>query len=623
MMMATAPDVFSDFCTYEERTVGEEEEDDSERTDTEKFEASSREKMHSREVELDPLRDEKGPKLVGSFREKVAHAAFTDRGMVYLASILSLLFCEAAFEKECELEGMVPEPWKRCSSRVAPGNIRELVGWEWLELSKTAFAATPMRAVELVAVRWASLFTLPKANGKMRVITNGIPGNEALKRPPYFKFFSPEDVVARLRQLGVFYSVSVDIRHHYHRLKMNRRMGAYYVVRTKQGDFVPNVLPMGATFAPAMGQTSTLAVVARVPRGKGDLGLVVPEGEIPAVLEIRQGGSVVGFVFICVDNISVVCKDPELRAQWWKRLKENAVALGVAPFKEEILASQKDYQFIGIHYMEGKWRHSGDRIARWVGRYGSGGGELRALSNKDLQRFVGVLVWDVRLRVKDMATMREVFDIQARVLRGEKPSQKDWELLQERWISFRENPWQEWPDTRWPPATKNRQKVVIVTDASDGKWSWLEMDAGRVVGGNPSGGFPKAGEKDSVVDKIYYKEFYAIILAARELALEGRKDIDLVLVGDSRAVIGSINKGLSPKAAWWMIDELKRLATEGGWGIQLKWVESDGNAAHPATHNEKQEQYRLERSWLVAIAEAYPPPKAEGNPNCNKKRPRE
>ena len=43
MMMATAPDVFSDFCTYEERTVGEEEEDDSERTDTEKFEASSRE----------------------------------------------------------------------------------------------------------------------------------------------------------------------------------------------------------------------------------------------------------------------------------------------------------------------------------------------------------------------------------------------------------------------------------------------------------------------------------------------------------------------------------------------------------------------------------------------------
>ena len=85
---------------------------------------------------------------------------------------------------------------------MAPGNIRELVGWEWLELSKTAFAATPMRAVELVAVRWASLFTLPKTNGKMRVITNGIPGNEALKRPPYFKFFSPEDVVARLRQLG-------------------------------------------------------------------------------------------------------------------------------------------------------------------------------------------------------------------------------------------------------------------------------------------------------------------------------------------------------------------------------------------------------------------------------------
>ena len=58
----------------------------------------------------------------------------------------------------------------------------------------------------------------------------------------------------------------------------------------------------------------------------------------------------------------------------------------------------------------------GDRISRWVEKYGvqrpegEAGGlmhvpALRKLSVKDAQRFVGVLVWDVRLRV-NMDTMR-------------------------------------------------------------------------------------------------------------------------------------------------------------------------------------------------------------------------
>ena len=61
--------------------------------------------------------------------------------------------------------------------------------------------------------------------------------------------------------------------------------------------------------------------------------------------------------------------------------------------------------------------YCGDRISRWVEKYGvqrpegEAGGlmhvpALRKLSVKDVQRFVGVLVWDVRLRVKNMDTMR-------------------------------------------------------------------------------------------------------------------------------------------------------------------------------------------------------------------------
>ena len=143
---------------------------------------------------------------------------------------------------------------------------------------------------------------------------------------------------------------------------------------------------------------------------------MIPEGIFPAMMEIWKEGSLVGYIFVCVDNISVVCTDASLRNKWRKRLQENAEALGMAPFKEVILATERTYEFIGMAYTEGSWRHCGDRISRWVEKYGvqrpegEAGGlmhvpALRKLSVKDVQRFVGVLVWDVRLRV-NMDTMR-------------------------------------------------------------------------------------------------------------------------------------------------------------------------------------------------------------------------
>ena len=57
-----------------------------------------------------------------------------------------------------------------------------------------------------------------------------------------------------------------------------------------------------------------------------------------------------------------------------------------------------------------------------------------------------------------------------------------------------------------------------------------------------------------------------------------------------------------------MIDEIMALFDKNDWGLELRWVESDGNVAHSATHNEDLEQYRTERSWLVANSAVFPPP---------------
>ena len=74
--------------------------------------------------------------------------------------------------------------------------------------------------------------------------------------------------------------------------------------------------------------------------------------------------------------------------------------------------------------------------------------------------------------------------------------------------------------------------------------------------------------------EIYYKELYTVLVAFRGLKNEGRRDVDITLVGDSTAVIGSIRKRMGPEGAWWMIDEIVLIAAEGRWGLSLKWVES-------------------------------------------------
>ena len=104
----------------------------------------------------------------------------------------------------------------------------------------------------------------------------------------------------------------------------------------------------------------------------------------------------------------------------------------------------------------------------------------------------------------------------------------------------------------------------------------------------------------------------------------------MVLVGDSRAVIGSLSKLLAPPEAWAAIDEVEDICAGCQLSLVLKWVESDGNVAHSATHDEPITRYRRERSWLLATSPEYVAPLGgtgardrEGNLRAALKRERE
>ena len=420
-----------------------------------------------------------------------------------------------AFNETCTLHDTVPVQGR---SREAPLRLSERARAQLVRAGY--FIATSQQVI-----RYASFFLVAKSNGHWRGVVNGIPGNEVLAPPHYFTFFTPESWVRRLRALGKFFAVCVDIKGQYNRLRWNANFAHYYAIQIDQNVVVPAVLAMGAKSAVSIGQSVSLLIVAYVEPGEDTLDLAFPADPdmLPAVLELVRDGVMVGCIHICVDNIQVCHVEEGMKEQWVQRLKRNARRFGLDPFKEELHYDETYTLFIGMHYSKGLWNHGADRMERWQRKYGivpentSSAGctakdwPLRMLSAKDIQRLVGVFVWDCRVRREDVSSvLQEIFGIQYRACRADNPtapSQAEVAVLKLRWKKFQRNTLQTWREGVPPPVRSAR--CILVSDASGGplgRWSFCEMISGRVERDgkgpvNPSGVF-----EPGVPEPIYYRE---------------------------------------------------------------------------------------------------------------------
>jgi hypothetical protein len=590
-----------------EDQAGYEPDPDPEQSDSPQVQSPKR--REALPIKIDPM----DPATLGSGRVSLAQSNLRKNGYLTPAETLEPLLSADAFYSRCVVIGPKPKPAPKKDTRVPRANVEDLKEWGLI-------ATVILSAV----VCFGMLFTVPKpSTGTHRVIFDGRPGNALLARPPYFRFFQPIDLVSALRGLGEFTASSWDIRHFFYRLSLPAYIGVFYALMLVSGLFIPTQVPMGSTHGPAWASAFAFCVVAYREQHESALGLHVPAGIIPTVLEIIANGAVVGYIWIVIDNILLATSDPELTKKWRTRIERNGRQLGVHPWKESFKWDQDHLQFTGILYEKGKWRHAEDRIIRWTDRHGENGvsppveptpraGSTRKIvsqATEVIQKMVGVLVWNCRLRGLHMRNLRSCFGIQTRTGAGQPTTPEEWNTLNRTWAAHIANPWSQWDEvSQWPPAHAGRPKRILVTDASDTKWSWLELVGGKVkqspsgVDENPSGYFDETVRQW----KIYYKELITVVLMLQALDSDGVTDVDIVLVGDSKAVIGSLKKMMGPERSWEMLDVVWTLVKKNRWGLQFIWVESAGNVAHSATHDEAIEAYRVQRSWVVATTEGYP-----------------
>jgi len=543
---------------------------------------------------LDPI----DPDMVASFETARAIAATSRLGFTTISTVLTAMVCAEAFAELCVIIGPRPKPNLRVEDRVSNDDVDLLKKWRYLKAAPSMFHEAAQLWVYVTS--FAAMFTVPKPGKNVeRVIIDGREGNQSLKKSLYCCFPLPLDIVTKLWNLGRFTGVTVDIRHEYHRLPMNPYFASFYVVGLASGLFVPSVIPMGSSWGVTMGMAATLAMIAYREPQEPDLGLRLPSDRIASEIPLVDGSNkTVGFIWIVIDNVAVVTTKPALTKLWSARLERNAEKLGLGPFKEIVPLSEKDFQFVGFRYSCRKWRHCDDRVQRWESRH-----KKRSGTVLEIQQMVGVLVWDTRVRGLHMRTMREIFLVQATALRGEHLTADDWALLNARWEDLLRNPWELHLPVEWPPNIGYDTVYYLATDASKTRWSYLELVAGsvKIVDGkpwNPSGVF----EGSMIEYGIYYKELDAFTRALRDLAAQGRSRCKIVFALDNRAVIGAVLKLLGPVLVWKVLDELEKIVLDHEWSLELRWVDSESNAAHSATHEEALEEYRIRKTWEILSA---------------------
>jgi hypothetical protein len=202
--------------------------------------------------------------------------------------------------------------------------------------------------------RRAGFFTVPKSNGKLRIITDARPANRICKKPPHFSLPTVEDIIKLVQSLPEVHAATTDLRHWFHQIPIPASLRRLFYIRSAprwfgREPFVsPKVLPMGWTAAPFVAQCCAWTVILSGLVDKREevsfrqeLGITNDawsmlklSSEPPSVLPLRKGSKVVGYIVVYIDNMLILTSDPGLRDAWVENIDAGAKKFN-AEFKSE------------------------------------------------------------------------------------------------------------------------------------------------------------------------------------------------------------------------------------------------------------------------------------------------
>ena len=369
------------------------------------------------------------------------------------------------------------------------------------------------------------LFTVPKKNGKLRVIFDARPANVVTCRHPLpLSLFGLDDLLRSWALVGGKVT-AIDFRHFFYQLPLPEVWRDYFVVSHDHTRYRPTAVTMGWQDAPLIAQVVTWMVTLHSEPRDPDLRveLVYDGGDMPKYAMLKgQKRNTEGFLFILLDGVAIMSARRNVHEQWVKRVLRNANVFRVH------VKEVTEGVFAGVVFEGGRWRPE-TTLEEWK----------NPCSRRDVAEKLGQLLWQMRVLqvelLEEESLMRLYSRVGAETCGWDSPMAlypEELEVLQQHWSRYREVTWaepkQELTVTEW---------VWAVTDATPTcEATIIFTSGGRVVREEVRSGLEKEAQA--------HREMGAIVTAA---ALTG-KNKGLLVATDADVCRFAVEKRYSRSA---------------------------------------------------------------------------
>jgi len=369
-------------------------------------------KALTHERQIDPIHDP-GELDV----QKAVSASSVDQLDMPFAHQASLILSDGDYFKNnilrqdistAEKEAICERSWKTKTKLMFAASVTILIGWTLFEIC---------RRDEITA--YSKFFQVPKGTNFWRVIADSRIAGRLCRSPDPVNFPHVRTLLLEIAALGATFAVVGDFKFWFYQMEISTELRRFFGIECGEIFCRLRCLPQGWSWSPRIAQSMSWLIILYHEKNEDTLGVHEEwSGDPPPFVRLKdpRTKNVVGLIFLWLDNIFVIHKDPKIRDLWFKRLERNGKVFNARWKQLDITDSPK---YLGIHFNIKapensdsfvQWAHDKDRIGKWKTIL-----DKPIMTARDMAAHVGIIIWHHMVSLEPLYSAKRCINVLRRI----------------------------------------------------------------------------------------------------------------------------------------------------------------------------------------------------------------
>ena len=329
---------------------------------------------------------------------------------------------------------LILSDWKFCQTNVVKKDLTDTERDKIRERSHRTKTKAGFLSSVLLLITWdlfekcrrdeifaySKYFQVPKGNDLWRVIADSRIAGKLCIKPYPVNFPHIRSIILEIAALGFTYSVIGDFKFWFYQMALSAGLSTLFGIECGEVFCRLRCLPQGWSWSPRIAQCIAWMIILHCEPGESTLGVNEIWTENPPQfirLKNEEDKVVIGLIFLWLDNILIVTRDPALRHLWYDRLIRNAKIYN-ARWKHLDECDSPNY--LGMHFQMRRkdqqalpqvhWSHEKERIQKWKAILDSS-----ITTARDVAAHVGVIIWHHMVSLEPLYVVKECINVVRRI----------------------------------------------------------------------------------------------------------------------------------------------------------------------------------------------------------------